>query len=122
MEPLLVPLHPHPVRWSADLLAILHPEDHSSVWALGAGGVAGSNVVHFDPFGMEVEAALVRHSWGSLGQALAAQRSEDEEDAEGPSCLGHVELMEGCWLLHSPFCLGWDRWAAFMEQQQCWLS
>lgn len=111
---------------------------HSSVWALRAGGIAGDNVVHFDLSGMKVEAALVRHSWGSwgenessaqpggpqfpsqphcikqtpctppfsltfpspvpqvaaltLGQAVAAQRSEEEEDAEGPSCLGHVGL------------------------------
>lgn len=121
--------------------------------ALGAGGIAGDDVVHFDSSGMEVEAALVRHSWGSwgenessaqpggppfpsrppcmkqctpctppfslvfpfpvlqvatltLGQALAAQRSEEEEDAEGPSCLGHVGLLEGCGLLRSSLLLG----------------
>lgn len=43
----------------------------------------------------------------TLGQALVAKCDEEEEDAEGPGCLGHAGLQEGCGLLRAPSCLGW---------------
>lgn len=45
---------------------------HSLVRALGAGGVAGDDVVSLDPSHLEVEAALVRHGRGSWGDSTSS--------------------------------------------------
>lgn len=74
LEPLLVPLHPHPVRWGADLLAILHLEavqreerDLSPLTQRSEGSESSSSTTHCHADGTRRAGILTRQLGAGTG-------------------------------------------------------